>query len=226
MLPAYLAPRAPFGRVCVTPERATAGDHFVGQNAQGVDVRSGIQIVAPTMLRRHVSRCSHRLHADSHRIGRLGQAEVHDEDATIFLDHHIARLQVSVQHILLVSIVYRQTDLLECPSGLLPGQRVLLVCHPTPQRDTLHIIHHDENQVVVLLNTVETNNVVVLQIRHCFGFPAEAPQEFGVVGHILPDHFDGYVVVPPVVPGFVDLGHPASSQELPNLITSFQSSTN
>ena len=95
--------------------------HLVQHGAEAVDVGALVAALALDLLRRHVVRRAHHRRKARKRQPtqprRLGDAEVHDAQRAVVAEHHVLRLQVAVDHVLLVHVVQRVAQ----PAGDLEG---------------------------------------------------------------------------------------------------------
>ena len=75
-----------------------AGDHFVHDDSEGVDVRAGVHLLEIDLLGRHVLRRSEHDSRSGHAVGvhEPGQPEVHDPDIALPVDHDVLGLEVAV----------------------------------------------------------------------------------------------------------------------------------
>ena len=80
----------------VAGERGSAGHHLVQHDAQRVEVRALVELVAPYLLWRHVERCSDDYVRGCHAVGALrqGQAEISDPGRLVRGEPHVAGFKV------------------------------------------------------------------------------------------------------------------------------------
>ena len=62
------------------------------------------------------------------------------------------------------------------------------------ERRPVHVLHRDERLMVVVADLVDGHEVFVSQVRGGARFPQEPLQQL-LVGHRLPEHFDGDVAI-------------------------------
>ena len=120
--PEHLVQRCPLERVA--SDRRAAGQDLVKDDAECVDVGSGIDVegVERRLLGGHVERGAsdaaeggeQRLFGELHPGGRLGEAEVDhlgDGLPVMTLDEDVRRLEVAVDDPFLVGVMHRRADL-------------------------------------------------------------------------------------------------------------------
>ena len=117
------------------PERRAAGQQVVERAAQAVDVGADVGLLGVDGLLRGdvVGRAEHlalvrQAAVDRLLAGHLGQAEVeHLDDRPVALagEHQVARLDVAVDHAVLVGVLQAQRRLVDEVAGVGHRQRAL-----------------------------------------------------------------------------------------------------
>ena len=182
-------------------ERLPAGQHFVDERTKRKDVGARVRLFAFELLGRHVlqradDRAAYRqirwrgwqrrLTADGHRRAlRLGDAEVQQLGAGA-RQHHVSRLQVSVNHTGTMRRVQRASDLNRNGERLVERQTSGAVRReprqPRRQRLAFEILHDEIGHAVLLTNVVQRADVWVIELADGAGLAIEAGPELGIGG--------------------------------------------
>ena len=138
-----------------------AGQHFVEDAAERINIRAGIGRFALPLLRRHVGRRAHHHAAggDGFILARFRQPEIQNLDAG-FRDHDVAGLEIAMNDALAVRLDQRSHNLRGIEERRLHRKRSAL--QPGRDRLALHQFHHQ----VVRPNVVERADVGVVQRRN------------------------------------------------------------
>jgi hypothetical protein len=156
-----------------------AGQQFVDNDAERIDVAARIYLFGPCLFRAHVLGRSHNQAGAGCRSRGLAfellrDTEVHEANETFGVTHDIGRLEISMNY---PSLMYRtQTigDLLRYAARL--GQR-----HPPalPQEllkvDSSDILHYDVSEMAVLAVFVDRADVSVADSSRQPDFIPESP---------------------------------------------------
>ena len=161
----------------------TRGEQLVADDREAVDVAAHVdrRSVPRRLLRAHVGRCAEQ-HARQ-GAGRLGavveqprDAEVEHACATVRVDHHIARLQVAVDHATLVRVIDRGGDLGDHAQLLV--ERGLHAIRPVPQDLAAHQFHGEIRRIALVdpidLRREDLGDAGVLQTSECLRLHREA----------------------------------------------------
>ncbi len=203
-------------------ERHAAGEHLVGEHAQGVDVAAPVQLtLAHRLLGRHVGgRADGGAGRGEPRAGlhRAGDAEVgHHRAPGVAVEQDVVGLDVAVDHAALVRVVERVGDLAHQPPHLVhrqapfPGQQP----RQAPARDQRH---HQPGHAVALAHVVDGHDVRVRQPRRSVGLAREPGPHRGVVRQVGRQHLEGDQPLEPPVPGAVHDRHAAAADLLQQLV--------
>jgi hypothetical protein len=127
-------------------ERQFARQELEENHAQAVNVAAGVDAMsfAAGLLGRHVRRRAEDLSFERHRqFARvaLGQAEVGDVRRSVLVDQDVRRLEVAMDHAMLVRVLQRQRDFDHHLGGFAEGDR--LHVEPFPQRGAVDELAHD-----------------------------------------------------------------------------------
>jgi hypothetical protein len=80
------------------------------------------------------------------------------------------------------------------------------------ERGTFDKLHHHEVQAAVNVEVVNLYDMRMAQTSHRCCLTLKTPDKILIIGQMAVHHFDGYVSVKTRLIGFVDFGHPASTQ--------------
>ena len=103
--------------------------------------------------------------------------------------------------------------------GFPPVELIALSLHVLLQGNAVDELHDNVLQLRGPAHVIYSHNIGMREHGHGLGLIMEAAAEFGVLGQLLPQDFDGHQPVQPVVSGLVDLGHAARSHKLQYLIS-------
>jgi hypothetical protein len=149
------------------------------------------------------------------RLRRPGQAEVQQLRPRLG-QHHVAGLEVPVDHTVPVGLVQGVRDLGGVAQGLVQGQGTLL--EPVVQRLALQVLQDEVVGAVLVSDVVEDADVGMVQRRNGLGLTLEAQAQVGVLGEMLGQHLDGHGAVEAGVPRPVHLAHPPGPQGAEDLV--------
>ncbi len=140
-------------------------------------------------------------------IERLGQTEVKHLDPTVGRKLDVCRLQVTVDHTLLVRGLECLRDLLCDFEHLVGIERAASdALRQVLARDQLH---GNEARIVDRLQAVDLGDVRVVQRGQQLGFALEAGEPLGIGGERLGQHLDRHLAVERGVHGAPDHAHAA-----------------
>ena len=209
----------------VSGERWLAGEDFVENAAQRIDVGSGVDGIAAGLFGRQV------LGGPDHRRGlgdavaavgdRAGDAEVHHLDRVGGADHDVRRLDVAVDDAVLMAEVQRLAGVGDDLDGP-PGRHRTVVVHDVAQGDAVDVLHDDVGQRTGgrfgLAGVVHRDDGRVIQGRGVLRLTPEAQVEAGVAGQISAQHLDRDVAVQPDVAGEVNFGHAPETEDVAQFV--------
>ena len=198
-----------------TGERHVSRQHFVKDNAEGVDVglRSEAALFAAGLFRSHVLGRTHDLTVlglSGVVVEVLGEAEVRDLGLAIGGEQDVARLEIAVQDLPLVRVVNGSSQAFRDSCGL-SGRNGFAIEVPA-QRAALHVFEHAKWSAANLAHFKDLNDVGMLESGHGFDFRTK-PRDlrFGSTA-IRKDHLDGDVALERRLPGTMDDAHAAAAQ--------------
>ena len=215
----------------IAGERRFSGQHFIQHATGGIQIGAHVDAFAARLLWRQILRGADHALGLRHRgrgvVKRTGDAEVHDLDHALLGNHDVSRLDVSVNHThamrILECVQYADHHLL----GVTLAQGAVHL-ENIAQSLPLDILHDQIWQMFdlaalsghdLLSRIVDVHDVRVVHLRHGVSFTAETLKEDGVVGKIGAHDLDCHSTPETCVMGHVDLGHAATTNQLPKLIT-------
>ena len=203
-------------------ERMPAGGEFEQQHPEGEDVGADVDRPAPNLLRRHVARgAQHRARrrelrgrggGAGLRIVEAGESEVDELDAGVRGADHVVRLQVPMQDVPLVGGRESAGNL---DRGVEEGgRRQRSAGQLLPQRRARHVLAHDAQGVVELLERIDGGDAGMGQAGRGARLAAQAPPAALVPGERRGQRLDRHQPAEPRVLGEVHHPH-AAPAELP-----------
>jgi hypothetical protein len=181
---------------------------------QGVEVAPRVERLAARLLRAHVARRpDHLAVVPPARVAAAERdAEVGHEGAVrALLDHDVVGLHVPVDHPALMGVGQRPRDLLHQLHGQ-PRRKWPAALHPLAQGRPVHVPHHEEGEVRVLLHRVDGHDVGVGQPRRRPRFVQEPVAVLGLLGQPAGEQLDRHQAVERHVPRQEDDPHSAAAQ--------------
>ena len=172
-------------------ERHATREHFVEDDADGVEVGGWSDRQAAGLLGREVlSRTDNRAGLRHLGIAGTGNAKVGHFDLAVGLDEDVLRLDVAVDHALLMRDAEGSQDL-ERNGDRPPGLDRRLAANQVLQRLAFDVLLDDVRHACGLRLVVDLDDVRVVQARCCAGFALEALDEVGIVAVTIGQHLDG-----------------------------------
>ena len=211
-------PAHALGRRSKFPERQFAGEHFVKDHAEGIDIGAVIDLERMLdLLGRHVVWRAHDVsfHGEAKRIATqaedLGEAEVGDFHAPFAVDEDILRLDVAVHDAFVVGVLQRVAELrndLQRPSGRkLPGLLEL------PQIYAIDVFHDEVVHSAGFAELVHRNDGGVTEAREGAGFAIEAIGKAPAIGGLWREDFQGDEALEGRLARFVHGAHASLAEE-------------
>ncbi len=197
-------------------ERQLSGEHFVENNAYGVQVTLGHHVGGRyRLLRGDVVRRTEN-QATCPGLGEQCQSKIGQNCAALLVEHHVTRFDVAVNDPLGVRVVQCFTDFADEPPGFFrldkfPVLAVAVQYHP--QIRTVDVLHHHVQQSLVLTVAVQPDDVGMLKPGDGLGLTLETHQVVGIGAEGCIDDLDGDVAVEAHVQAPVDPRHPAVAEQ-------------
>ena len=215
-------------RECGCEERGRSRERLVQTTPEGPDVGALIHSLASRLLRAHVGRRAEndpRLRLPSfgrEQVGRgvsadrcFREAEVEELYAAVFRQLDIGRLEIPMDDPFVVGRRERFRDTSEEGKDFVQGNRAS--GNPLGESLTVHELHDEKPQPLVLLQTVQRRDIRVIELREQAGLALEAPQALLVAIKLLGQDFDGDVAPELRIASSIDLAHPANADHVENL---------
>ena len=208
-------------------EGRLAHEEVMEQAADGVEVRAPVERLPARLLRRHV--LGRPADEPGHRerrplvLDELGDAEVADlhvlAPLVVLHDHDVLRLQVPVNHAVVVRLLEREQHLPDEVPDAPRGEGGLLV-DDLEQVGPVEELHRDvERRAVVLLAVVEDlHGVRVREAARRAGLAMEAPLDLRVGRHVRVKHLQGDLSVEVGLRRRVDRAHRADADDGGDLV--------
>jgi hypothetical protein len=200
-------------------ERDPSRQHFEEDDADGVDVRALAGHFSLDLFGRHVfGRPDHRPGA-RYPLGLegAGDAEIHDLDAPLPVDHDVLRLEVAVDDAEAVGFGQSLADLIGDINGL---PRAEPPHHPDHALQVLaaDVLHGDVMRALVFAEVVHPADVLVRDLPGRPELVAEPLDRLAVGGDLGVEELQGDLFVDLFVEDLVDPAHPAFAQFLEHII--------
>ena len=199
--------------------RRCPGQALIQHARQRIDVRAVGDFVAAESLGRHVVISADRAAGLGEPLvfGGPRQSEVHQIGEVVGRDENVLRLDVAVGHADLVGRVQGGSDLADDSHRPRRAQRARPLQKPC-QVSAFDQAHLDEELPVDLPVVVDGDDMRFGQSAGGVGFPLQPRAKSRVVGQLRGDQLDGDDAPLAGVLGPVDLAHPASAQQLDQLV--------
>ena len=202
--------------VVISLERNLAGEQLVEDAAEGVDICSSVDLLAPDLLRSHVVERSDPLASGREaavRRSSLRQPEIRQIrvlSAAPSGHQDVRRLHVPVDKPALVSRIERGSHL---RNNACRARRVerSLGCEEAPQVRAVDEAHRDVEDALLLAGRVHRDHVRVIQGRRELRLADEALAEVVAVGQRLADHLQRDGPTERNLGGPVDHAHAATA---------------
>jgi hypothetical protein len=186
-------------------------DHFVKYDAQGVDVAGHRRFNFFKQLGGHVGGRTGRPSRAAIRLGH-GDAEVHDVDVPQPVDHHIGRLQVTMEHTLVVGRSKPRTQFPAHAQSPLHGQPP---GSAEQRRQVLSVdeLHRQEDFPIGFADIVDAIDVGVGHPSSQADLAVKSRQPFFIGGTTPSEKLERHRLLQPQVVGPIDLPHAAPAQQ-------------
>src|SRR5579862_8002793 len=198
--------------------RHAADEQLVKNHAEGEKVGALIDVFAHNLLGRHVFGRAHQgAGLGATAFHRAGDAEVHDRDAALLIDHDVLRLEVAVHDTLGVSGFQRQTNLLHDRNDFLRSEAALLG-DQTLEVLAIDEVHGDELDSFRFTKIENADYIFVGDFARKDEFLLEALKNVRMNGEFGANHFKSDETFEFCVAGLVDRAHAALSEELNDFV--------
>ena len=195
----------------IVAERPPPGAHLEQDHPQPVEVAAHAGAAALDLLRRHVGRRSAARVSLLEIVGEVREAEVHDAHLPLTVDHHVGRLQITVQH---AGRMRGREPRAQTPRDVdgLVGREPADPAQQRAEVFTVHVLHRDERHTVRLAHVVHAAHVGMRDAAREPHLGAEAIERGGVVRRAGEELERGLLIERQVLCA-IDLAHAAAAQE-------------
>ncbi len=196
----------------------------MSHDRQGVLVGTPVDFAAPGLLGRHVVGCPQdgsRARELSRSSDRLGDTEVGEDHATILIDHDVGRFDVPMDHSAPVSVAEGEGSLAQDVPHL--RYREWASARQLLERVAGDVLHHDVDESRLAFDSVDRNDVRVIQLGGRLCFLLKTADQLWVAAHVGGKHLDGHFPFEHQVPREIHRRHAASAQKPNDLIAPLES---
>ena len=173
-------------------KRRTAGDHFIHNNAQGVQIRPAIHLAALGLLRGNIVHRAQSFLGQSVTVGHdTGDAKVRHPDGAVFQQHHIMGLDIPMDQSTAVSVLQTLGDLGSEVKGLLPVEDTFHF-HILLQRNAIDQLHNDVIRIAGGGNIVDRYDVGMAQHANRLTLRMETAAEVFILQVFIFQNLDGH----------------------------------
>ena len=206
-------------------ERRHTGQHLEEHHAQAVNIRCRGQFgrLAGGLLGGHVARAAHDALGPRQRLPafrQLGETEIGDERLAAGVQKDVCRLDVAVQHAVLVRVVHGPRDFGQQFGGLARGQR--LAAKAPGEVRPIHEPHREVVLPLVLSHVEHRDDVRMIQPCDCLRLAIEALDKIARREGPGQKHLEGDYALEADLTRLVDHAHPASGDFLQQLVVAEQ----
>ena len=196
------------------PERAAAAEKLEQHDTQGVHVGRDGHLAAQQLFRAGVGRCRRWKGPMGQVAGvitrrrlQLRDPEVEELGLPISGDENVGRLEVPVNHEVLVRVLHRGADSAEQPQALRNRQRLSIAV--LGDRSAIDVLHDEERSAIRQRARIQqSRDVRVLERGEDLLFQLE-PLQRGLAGDFVPQHLDRDGLARRLAFRQVDLAHSA-----------------
>jgi hypothetical protein len=196
-------------------ERRLAGQHLVDQDAERVEVGLVADLGGPSdLLGRHIGGRPQGPPGGGQGRGVevLGDPEVGQLDLALCGDHQVRRLEVAVDHALLVRVVQRVADLDGQVDHLAPGERAALA-EDVVEGHPVDVLHREIRGPAVPPEGQEADDVGVAELLEDRGLATEALVGLALLAGLAADDLDGGGPARRLVDRPIDHAHRAGAED-------------
>ena len=202
---------------------ALAGEEFVENQAEGINIAAGSDCVAAELLRRHVTWSAVPDLGAGKLVGDGGQTEIHDDDLSALVDHDVLRFEVAMDHVTVVGGGESGTELTGGLDGFIGGE-------PADAGEegrkvfAIHVFHGDERRAIDHPDIVDAADVGVGDHARDADFSVEAFKDTRVLGGLGRQEFKGDGLSEGEVGGPIDFAHAAAAEKSDDAIAAGEES--
>ena len=211
-----------FGRSGEAAEGKFAGEHFVEDDAEGINVGAVVDGVwFFDLFGRHVVRCAEGGPGAGEWIfgdgfsEEFGDAEVGDFNAAAGVEEDVVGFDVAMEDAFVVGVLEGFADARDDGEGL--GGVDGAGAHGLAEVDAVDVFHEEVEEGAGLAEVVDGDDVWVVEFGEGAAFAGEAFGEGGLFGEGLGEDFEGDEAIEFWLAGFVDETHAALADKFEDL---------
>ena len=193
-------------------EGALAGEDLVEHQAERVNVAGRRDLLAGKLFGRHIGG---RAVADLVRLNLAAQRrqpEIRNQDLAAAIEHDVGRLQIAMQHSLVVRGGEAGAQLARDFQGLVRGQTAD-AAHQRPEVFAIHVFHGQELHAVEFADVVNPADVGMGDLARDANLVAEALERARVPGGSLRKKLQRDRLAEFEVGGAIDFAHAAPAEQ-------------
>ncbi len=199
----------------VTVERSAAGEHFVHDDAQGVDIGRGTDHLALRLLGRIILNGAERHACGGQPLGAgilvdAGDAKIRQLDELVVVEHDVLRLDIAMDDATLVRGAQAKGHVVGNDDGALITEPAVAL-DVASQVGAFDVLHDDVVALATLAVVEHLDDVGVLQQRGRARLALEPRDELGVAAVYLAQDLDGDGAAHAQIHSAVDGGHSAAA---------------
>gem|GEM_PF-3333025 len=200
-------------------ERPSSGQHFVEDDAQGINIGTAVSLAPRGLLGRHVGRGADDPARGFPRreLERPGQPEIGHPDPAVGVEQDVLRLEIPVDDSFLVGGGQGPANLAGDGDGRRLGQgaggaQELIQALPGDA------FHREVGHAFAFAQVVDADDVFLGERPGQRGFLFKEAEGLGTCGALRPDHLEGDGLIQLCVPGFEDPARGSAADFLDNEI--------
>ena len=200
-------------REWIAREGRSAGEHFIADNTQRVDVTAIVGLETARLFWRHVDRRADQSAGAGNgcRAGRLYQTEICEIDSIALSNQDITRLDISMHQILAMCIVESRSDLGEDSKRAVWGKCFPLLLQYLIQRLTIDELHGDVVKSILFPNLIDVDDVGVIQAGGSLRLTLQAFNRGSIAGEVGKEKLEGDKAIQTGLFSFMDDCHTAAT---------------
>ena len=196
--------------------------HFVQHHAGRINVRAGVDMLAPRLFRGDIMHGAEGiLRHGLRRVLQAGNAEIGHLHAAVPQHHDVLGLNVPVNDAAAVGVLQGTHDLNDEVQGL-PPVHLAPTRHVLLQGDAVNKLHDDVLRVAAGGHVINRHDVGMGKLRHGAALVLEAAADLLVLRHVRLQDLDGHHAVEPMALRLVNVGHSSGTDQLNDLVPIIQ----
>ena len=190
----------------LTVERSFAGEQLVQYESEGIDIAARGDLFAGQLFRRGSSAAY-----VFDFVGQSGQPKIHDQNFPAAVEHDVGRLQIAVQHALVVRCRQTSADL-ACDLDRFVRGQAADAAQQRRQVFAVYVLHRKKNLIVGLADVVDATHVGMRDAprdAHLIAKAFEGP----LVGCGLGQELERDLLAQAQIVGAIDFAHAAATEK-------------